>query len=93
MLGSVPLPLTLILDAGVSFDVILPLSEGELRCAGELVGLEVGKGSAIMRLRFRSLAADDASRFARRLLASWSRAIFSSAIRAGIAPGRTRHRE
>lgn len=51
----VPLPMTLILDAGVSFDVILPLDGGELLCAGELVGLDVGKGTASLRLRFRSL--------------------------------------
>ncbi len=54
----VPLPLTLILDAGISFDVMLPSSAGELRCIGEIVGLEVGKGSVIMRLRFGSLAAE-----------------------------------
>lgn len=52
----VPLPVTLTLDVGVSFDVILPLYEGELYCAGELVGLDVGKGTASLRLRFRSLA-------------------------------------
>ena len=54
----VPLPLTLILDAGVSFDAVLPVGEGELRCPGEIVGLEVGKGSVIMRLRFGALAAE-----------------------------------
>ena len=51
----VPLPMTLMLDAGVSFDVTLPLDGGELLCAGELVGLDVGKGTVSLRLRFRSL--------------------------------------
>ena len=51
----VPLPLTLALDTGVAFDVILPVEEGELTCSGELVGLNMGKGSASLRLRFRVL--------------------------------------
>src|SRR5438094_7315454 len=38
----VPLPLTLTLDTGVAFDVILPVGEGELTCLGELVGLNMG---------------------------------------------------
>ena len=51
----VPLPLTLALDTGVAFDVILPAGECELTCSGELVGLNMGKGSASLRLRFRVL--------------------------------------
>jgi len=51
----VPLPLTLTLDTGVAFDVILPAGESELTCSGELVGLNMGKGSASLRLRFRVL--------------------------------------
>jgi len=54
----VPLPMTLMLDAGVSFDVILPLHGGELLCAGEPVGLDVGKGTHSLRLRFRALHQD-----------------------------------
>jgi c-di-GMP-binding flagellar brake protein YcgR len=51
----VPLPLTLALDTGMAFDVILPAGESELTCPGELVGLTIGKGSASLRLRFRVL--------------------------------------
>jgi len=51
----VPLPLALVLDTGVAFDVILPAGESELICAGEVVGLNMGKGSAGLRLRFRVL--------------------------------------
>jgi len=51
----VPLPLTLVLDTGMAFDVILPVGESDLTCSGELVGLNMGKGSANLRLRFRVL--------------------------------------
>src|SRR5881227_589142 len=44
-LVRVPLPVTLVLDTGAAFDVILPTDESELICAGELVGLNMGKGS------------------------------------------------
>jgi hypothetical protein len=54
-LVRVPLPVTLALDTGVAFDVILPAGESELTCAGELVGLNMGKGSVSLRLRFRVL--------------------------------------
>ena len=54
----VGLPITLVLDAGVTFDVMLPLAEATLACAGECVGLDMGKGSASLRLRFRTLAPD-----------------------------------
>jgi hypothetical protein len=46
---------TLALDTGVAFDVILPAEGSELTCAAELVGLNMGKGSASLRLRFRVL--------------------------------------
>src|SRR5919198_398231 len=49
----VPLPLTLALDTGMAFDVILPAGESELTYSGELVGLNMGKGSASLRLRSR----------------------------------------
>lgn len=52
----VGLPMTLTLDAGARFDVVLPAAEGALVCAGELVGLAAGHGSASLRLRFRALA-------------------------------------
>jgi PilZ domain len=51
----VPLPLTLALDTGMAVDVILPVGESELTYSGELVGLNMGKGSASLRLRFRVL--------------------------------------
>ena len=51
----VPLPLTLALDTDMAIDVILPVGESELSCSGELVGLNMGKGSASLRLRFRVL--------------------------------------
>jgi hypothetical protein len=51
----VPLPLTLVLDTGMAFDVILSAGESELIYSGELVGLNMGKGSASLRLRFRVL--------------------------------------
>jgi hypothetical protein len=51
----VPLPLTLALDTGLTVDVILPVGESELTYSGELVGLNMGKGSASLRLRFRVL--------------------------------------
>ena len=54
-LVRVPLPVTLALDTGVAFDVILPAEGSELTCAAELVGLNMGKGSASLRLRFRVL--------------------------------------
>jgi hypothetical protein len=54
-LVRVPLPVTLELDTGVAFDVILPADASELTCAGELVGLNMGKGSVSLRLRFRVL--------------------------------------
>jgi len=50
-----PLPLTLVLDTGMAVDVILPAGESELTYSGELVGLNMGKGSASLRLRFRVL--------------------------------------
>jgi hypothetical protein len=51
----VPLPLTLALDTGMAVDVILPAGESELTYSGELVGLNMGQGSASLRLRFRVL--------------------------------------
>jgi PilZ domain len=51
----VPLPLTLALDTGMAVDVILPVGESELTYSGELVGLNMGKGSVSLRLRFRML--------------------------------------
>jgi hypothetical protein len=51
----VPLPLTLVLDTGMVVDVILPVGESELTYAGELVGLNMGKGAVSLRLRFRVL--------------------------------------
>ena len=51
----VPLPLTLALDTDMAVDVILPVGESELTFSGELVGLNMGKGSASLRLRFRVL--------------------------------------
>jgi hypothetical protein len=51
----VPLPLTLALDTDMAVDVILPAGESELTYSGELVGLNMGKGSASLRLRFRVL--------------------------------------
>jgi hypothetical protein len=50
-----PLPLTLALDTGMAFDVILPAGESERTYSGELVGLNMGKGSVSLRLRFRVL--------------------------------------
>ncbi len=52
----VQLPLTLLLDAGVTLDVALPLGDEPLSLASELTGLDVGQGSARLRLRFRGLA-------------------------------------
>jgi hypothetical protein len=51
----VPLPLTLALDTGMALDVLLPAGKSELTYSGELVGLNMGKGSASLRLRFRAL--------------------------------------
>jgi PilZ domain len=51
----VPLPLTLALDTGMTVDVILPVGASEPTYSGELVGLNMGKGSVSLRLRFRVL--------------------------------------
>ena len=52
----VQLPLTLLLDSGVTIDVALPLEGENIICASELTGLDVGKGSARLRLRFQGVA-------------------------------------
>ena len=62
----VQLPLTLLLESGVSVDVTLPLGEEPLALAGELTGLDVGHGSARLRLRFRGITPA-----ARRALLVW----------------------
>ena len=60
------LPLTLTLDAGATIKAALMADHDTILCDGELVGLTMGRGAAMLRLRFHALPLET-----RRSLLAW----------------------